>query len=118
LRTAEVAISTVSLVMNGKGYVSPEMRARVRSAARKLRYVPRHAARSLPSQRTGNVGFVLREDHFWRTEPFYTRIYLGTEFEVAFGDPPRASLSQWQLAYVASMIEHAASPRRAARPGM
>ena len=40
-----------------------------------------------------------------------------TEFEVAFSDPPCALLSQWQLAYVASMIEHAASLRRVAIPG-
>ena len=39
-----------------------------------------------------------------------------TEFEVTFGDPPRTPLSQWQLAYVASMIEHTASPKRAAIP--
>jgi LacI family transcriptional regulator len=66
--------------MNGKGYVSPDMRVRVQKAAQSLRYVPRHAARSLPSRSTGNVGFVVREDHFQRTESFYTRIYLGTEF--------------------------------------
>lgn len=80
-REAGVSISTVSLVMNGKGYVSPETRTRVQEAVRKLRFVPRHAARSLPSRRTGNVGFVVRDDHFRRTEPFYTGVYLGTEFE-------------------------------------
>jgi LacI family transcriptional regulator, galactose operon repressor len=78
---ANVAISTVSLVMNGKGYVSDDKRARVLDAAQKLNYVPRHAARKLPGQTSGNVGFVLRIDHFTRSEPFYTRIFLGTEFE-------------------------------------
>lgn len=80
-REAGVSISTVSLVMNGKGYVSSETRTRVQEAIRKLQFVPRHAARSLPSRRTGNVGFVVRDDHFRRTEPFYTGVYLGTEFE-------------------------------------
>lgn len=78
---AQVAISTVSLVMNEKGYVSAETRSRVLKAARQLGYIPTQAARQLAAQRTGNVGFVLRIDHFTRSEPFYTHIFLGTEFE-------------------------------------
>ncbi|HMB90655.1 MAG TPA: LacI family DNA-binding transcriptional regulator [Rhodothermales bacterium] len=78
---AQVAISTVSLVMNDKGYVSDETRSRVLKAARQLGYIPTQAARQLAAQRTGNVGFVLRMDHFTRSEPFYTQIFLGTEFE-------------------------------------
>jgi len=78
---AGVAISTVSLVMNGKGYVSQSTRSRVLTAAKKLQYMPSQAARALPSRRTGNIGFVVREDHFRRTEPFYTNVFLGTEFE-------------------------------------
>ncbi len=38
------------------------------------------------------------------------------EFEVALGDPPYAPLSPWQLAYVASMIEHTAYRKKAAIP--
>lgn len=76
-----VSISTVSLVINDKGYVSDLTRERVRAVARRLKFVPRQAARALPSKMTGNVGFVVRDDHFRRTEPFYTGVYLGTEFE-------------------------------------
>ncbi|MCH8276724.1 MAG: LacI family DNA-binding transcriptional regulator [Bacteroidetes bacterium] len=78
---ANVSISTVSLVTNKKGYVSPETTTRVLQAARKLSYSPRRAARNLSSDKTGNIGFVLRSDHFMRNEPFYSRIFLGTEFE-------------------------------------
>lgn len=78
---AQVAISTVSLVMNKKGYVSDKTRLRVLRVARQLGYVPTQAARQLAAQRTGNVGFVLRADHFARSEPFYTQVFLGTEFE-------------------------------------
>lgn len=78
---AEVAISTVSLVINGKENVSDATRARVLAAADRLGYVPTAAARRLVLRRTGNIGFVLRDDHFTRSEPFYTRIFLGTEFE-------------------------------------
>lgn len=78
---AEVSISTVSLVMNEKGNVSPGTRKRVLATAERLGYVPTQAARHLVTQKTGNIGFVLREDHFTRSEPFYTRIFLGSEFE-------------------------------------
>ncbi len=78
---AGVSISTVSLVMNGKGAVADTTRQRVQTAARRLGYTPSHSARGLAAGRTGNIGFVLREDHFRRSEPFYTRVFLGAEFE-------------------------------------
>lgn len=78
---ANVSISTVSLVMNDKGNVSSDTRSRVLQTAQRLGYIPTQAARRLASRRTGNIGFVLRDDHFTRSEPFYTRIFLGTEFE-------------------------------------
>lgn len=78
---AGVAISTVSLALSGKGYVREETRQRIQDAAERLKYAPAKAAQRLASATTGNVGFVLREDHFRRSEPFYTRVFLGTEFE-------------------------------------
>ncbi|MGA7306272.1 MAG: LacI family DNA-binding transcriptional regulator [Rhodothermales bacterium] len=78
---AGVAISTVSLAMSGKGYVRDETKRRIKQAAERLHYAPARAAQRLASTHTGNVGFVLREDHFTRSEPFYTRVFLGTEFE-------------------------------------
>ncbi len=80
-REAGVAISTVSLVVNGKANVAEETRMRVLDAAEKLGYQPSRQARRLVRRDTGNVGFVLREDHFTRSEPFYTGIFLGAEFE-------------------------------------
>ncbi len=76
-----MSISTVSLVLNNKGSVSEATRRKVLQIAKELGYRPSRAARDLSLQRTGNVGFVLREDHFTRSEPFYTYIFLGTEFE-------------------------------------
>lgn len=78
---AGVSISTVSLVMNGKGAVADDTRRRVASVAKRLGYRPSRTARGLAAGRTGNVGFVLRDDHFRRSEPFYTRVFLGAEFE-------------------------------------
>jgi LacI family transcriptional regulator len=49
-------------------------------------YVARPAARQLASRKTGNVGFALRTDHFARSEPFYTHVFLGAEFEADLHD--------------------------------
>ncbi len=78
---ARVSISTVSLVMNGKGPVADATRKRVQATADRLGYAPSRSARGLAARQTGNVGFVLREDHFRQSEPFYTRVFLGAEFE-------------------------------------
>lgn len=78
---AGVSISTVSLVINGRENVRPATRERVLRASEALGFIPNAPARQLGRGATGNVGFVLRDDHFTRSEPFYTRIFLGTEFE-------------------------------------
>jgi LacI family transcriptional regulator len=46
-----------------------------------LSYHPTRSARGLASKTSGNIGFILTEDHFSQAEPFYTKIFLGTEFE-------------------------------------
>lgn len=75
-----VSIATVSLVLHGNSRISPETRKKVLKAIEELGYRPSQLARGLVMRRTGNIGFVLTEDHFLRTEPFYTRIFLGAEF--------------------------------------
>lgn len=78
---ANASMSTVSMVINNKGYVSDEKRMNILSSIRELGYVPSASARNLASNRTNNIGFILRESHFTLSEPFYTRIFLGAEFE-------------------------------------
>lgn len=78
---AGLSVSTVSLVINNQGYVSDETRERVLRVVNDLSYHPTHSARGLASKTSGNIGFILSEDHFSQAEPFYTRIFLGTEFE-------------------------------------
>lgn len=80
-RKAGLALSTVSLVINNSGYVSEEARKKVLQAIKELGYHPSRAARGLASKTSGNIGFILSEDHFSLAEPFYTKIFLGTEFE-------------------------------------
>ncbi len=76
-----LSISTISLVLNNKPHVSDETRRKVQLAIEELGYHPRRSARGLASRESGNIGFVLSEEHFTQAEPFYTKIFLGTEFE-------------------------------------
>ncbi len=78
---AGVAISTVSLVINQSPKVAEETRQKVEAAIRDLNYRPNLSARQLAGKSKGNIGFILTEDHFTRSEPFYTHIFLGAEFE-------------------------------------
>jgi LacI family transcriptional regulator len=78
---ARVSEATVSLVLNNKASIREETRQRVLKAIQQLNYHPRHVARGLASRKSGNIGFILTDDHFSRAEPFYTKIFLGTEFE-------------------------------------
>lgn len=80
-RRAQVSTATVSLVLNNHRRISEDTKRRVLKVIEELDYYPSQAARGLVSQHTGNIGFILTEDHFLRTEPFYTHIFLGAEFE-------------------------------------
>lgn len=80
-KKANVSTATVSLVIHGNGRISPETKRKVNKVIKDLGYYPSRSARELVSRKTGNIGFVLTEDHFLKTEPFYTQIFLGTEFE-------------------------------------
>ncbi len=80
-KKAGVSIATVSFVINKTKPISSETKDRVEKTIKSLNYHPSKSARSLVTGNTGNIGFILTDDHFLRTEPFYTRIFLGTEFE-------------------------------------
>lgn len=80
-KKAHVSLSTVSLVLNNKTNVNDETRHNVLHVIEELGYHPRRSARGLASQLSGNIGFILTDDHFSQAEPFYTKIFLGTEFE-------------------------------------
>ncbi|MCB0748701.1 MAG: LacI family DNA-binding transcriptional regulator, partial [Ignavibacteriae bacterium] len=83
---AGVSIATVSLVINNNTRISSETKRKVLRSIKTLNYHPSRSARDLVSKKTGNIGFLLTDDHFLRTEPFYTKIFLGTEFEARDGE--------------------------------
>ncbi len=62
-REAGVSVATVSRVLNESGPVSEGARARILEIARRLRYAPNEAARTLISRRTSTFGVVLPDLH-------------------------------------------------------
>ena len=58
---AGVGVGTVSRVLSGRGYVSPDTRAKVESAVRDLRYRPSAIGRGLKEQRTKNIGLLVAD---------------------------------------------------------
>jgi DNA-binding LacI/PurR family transcriptional regulator len=69
-RVAEVSIATVSHVVNGTRFVSPERVERVHAAMRELDYTPDATARSLRVGRTDTIGLVIPDN----TNPFFAEL--------------------------------------------
>ena len=58
-REAKVSVATVSRALNGHSNVAEPVRQQVLEVARRLRYSPHAAARSLSSRSTQTIGVVL-----------------------------------------------------------
>lgn len=58
-KLAGVSTSTVSLVLNHKGYVSAPTRAKVEAAVQELHYVPSEVGRNLSLNRTNLIGVII-----------------------------------------------------------
>lgn len=56
---AGVSVTTVSRVLNNRGYISKEMYQKVHQAIEEIDFHPNQIARSLTKQRTNTVGFLL-----------------------------------------------------------
>ena len=65
---AGVSVATVSATINGKKYVSPELRRKVTAAIRVLDYAPDAIARGLKKGTTNLIGLILPDI----TNPFFT----------------------------------------------
>ena len=74
-KAAKVSTATVSAVINGSAFVSPELRSRVESAVAALRYAPSLAARNLKSGRSHLIALVVAD----LTNPFFSRIVWAAE---------------------------------------
>jgi LacI family transcriptional regulator len=78
-RAAAVSTATVSAVVNDSAYVSPELRARVLTAIKDLRYAPSLVARNLRHGRSGLIAAVVSD----LANPFFSRVVCAAEAAVA-----------------------------------
>ncbi len=72
-REAGVSPSTVARALRGTGYCSAENRQKIKAIAKRMGYVPNHAARSLKSKRSQKVLFCIPDIY----NPFYFRMIKG-----------------------------------------
>ncbi|MEY8353496.1 LacI family DNA-binding transcriptional regulator [Lachnospiraceae bacterium 54-53] len=56
---AEVTVTTVSRVINNRGYISEQTRKKVFEVMKELNYQPNELARSLSKQRTNTIGIIV-----------------------------------------------------------
>ncbi|HYP74058.1 MAG TPA: LacI family DNA-binding transcriptional regulator, partial [Microbacterium sp.] len=81
---AGVSHGTVSRVINGGHWVSPEARAAVEEAIRTTGYTTNHAARSLATGRSGSLAFLLTEpQHLLFSDPTFALLLRGAAERLA-----------------------------------
>lgn len=71
--------STVSRALNNKGRVGPQTQQKILKTAKKLGYRPSMAARSLVTQQTGNIGFLVSKHQLLSGGSFYGEVMEGAE---------------------------------------
>jgi len=76
---AHVAYSTVSLVLNNKGYVSDKLKNRVLRIAKELRYQPNFVARGLARRRLPIIAAVFPESPYFFAVSYFLRIIAGIQ---------------------------------------
>ena len=94
-RAAGVSQTTVSHVINGTRFVSPERVERVQAAMRELDYTPAAAARALSTQRSHVIGVFLDtgEGHPDVQHPFFHDVLGGLKDAVGRADADTLALA-------------------------
>ncbi len=78
-KLAGVTVTTVSRVLNNRGYISSETRSKVMTAMKSLDYQPNELARSLIFQRSRIIGLIVPSV----SHPFFGELVTALEFEAA-----------------------------------
>ncbi len=76
---AEVTVTTVSRVINNRGYISEQTRKRVFDVMKELNYQPNELARSLSKQRTNTIGIIV--PHI--VHPYFAKLISNLETAAA-----------------------------------
>ena len=71
--------STVSRALNNKGRVGAQTQQKILKTAKKFGYRPSMAARSLVTQQTGNIGFLVSKHQLLSDSSFYEEVMEGGE---------------------------------------
>ena len=74
---AGVSVSTVSRVMNNRGYISQATKDKVFNAMKDLNYQPNEIARSLSKQSSNSIGVIMP----YIDQPFFSRVLYYLEVE-------------------------------------
>ncbi|MDL2236272.1 LacI family transcriptional regulator [Christensenellaceae bacterium OttesenSCG-928-K19] len=74
-KLAQVSTATVSNVITGKKYVSPELAIRINNAIKELNYSPSKIAQSLKVRSTNYIGLVVPDI----TNPYFAEVVRGVE---------------------------------------
>ncbi len=105
-KVAGVSISTVSHVLNGTRFVSPDTAEKVMSAVAGLHYAPSAVARSLKQSRTRTLGMLVTRS----ANPFFAEVVQGVEdacyrkgYQLLLSNT--ANDEQRQLACLQSLVE-------------
>lgn len=76
---AEVTVTTVSRVINNRGYISEQTRKKVYDVMKELNYQPNELARSLSKQRTNTIGIIV--PHI--VHPYFAKLISNLETAAA-----------------------------------
>ncbi len=86
-RRLGVSVATISRVVNDQPGVSNQLRQQVLQVLQELRYTPNANARSLATDQTSTVGFVVAmPEQTGVDDPFYSKIMAGVEAQLASRD--------------------------------
>ena len=108
---AGVSHGTVSRVINGGHWVSPEARAAVEEAIRTTGYTTNHAARSLATGRSGSLAFLLTEpQHLLFSDPTFALLLRGATEALA-------ERSMTLVLLIADTVQEQANVERYVRAG-
>ena len=87
-RLAGVTPTTVSRVINNRGYISEKTKKRVHEAMDELGYQPNEIARSLTKQKSNTIGVIV--PHI--SHPYFAKLISNLENEAAKKDYSKALL--------------------------
>lgn len=110
-RVAGVSHGTVSRVLNGGHWVSPDARTAVEAAILSTGYTANHAARSLATGKSGSLAFLLTEpQHLLFSDPTFALLLRGATEALA-------ERSMTLVLLIADTVQEQANVERYVRAG-